>query len=839
MDYSTQHRLLTGNGYTLYNADDGSALNFLNGISVSFTSSDVKGSIYAYVGYYGYYVSPPLLSDGSYEDFSVSQSRLHEGSMVQNQETGKMYKLKMVNAKLIKVERKKITVNDLKDLPLQVGSGAKSYSIAWNGTNFNVISIAKVGCTVQGENYQRSFLNVTKSIPIKSYYDCQCMDKTKNPATKRTSGSPDYTINYDDSITTDTAPFPFRPTSVEYPQGISITTKSGSLHGKIIAEYEVLQEIWGVASHVYKAGTVVTQTSTGASGVIYKDAAIQLVGLQCADNTNTCLKITSRDYSSCGTANRDGSSLFENYLLTQQVTGAKALVTAYSYLYTYSSTSIKVISGQFDLVHNIDVSLPSNFQEISVYANDISVTGVLSFSQNAGFSRNSTSFTVLLSSLSVPQFKQGSPIMINGKSLGSPSWVSSKTGNLLPIKASTVVTYQTYRVVMPGQVVPKLLCYENCPTKQSSVCGGGSDHCSYPTPTVLKGYVSSSGSCSVKGTGYTLTGVGGNPQIKIQWANYTSYEWNQGTNQYTEVLVHYVSFVSVVDPGTTCNNPTLSFTGQTCTTSPSVSLYCSTGADFKDYRQAKSYSFDSFSGALRDVAGGSDFILNTQSQGSVFTGLMFPNTTANKNALLCTWDSTQVCPWQSYDSLDEYYYYQTGLGNGRVSLVDSANHSINFDQEMLLLYRHQGSSSNSGRNYDGVNMLLNYDGGIKGLPTMCVDPKTGEKADCKPSYVADATINYDEVVIRDSAPIIDVLTGDKYYAKAAEISEAYPVTHDTTLLNMCQNDLPKTSLPSIPDFKKLYSDPTNKGKVFPTDSELSGYLHKGKPAVAKGVVIGY
>lgn len=79
-------------------------------------------------------------------------------------------------------------------------------------------------------------MNVSKGVKIKSGPGCYCLDKTANPATTRTSGSFDYDIYYDDSITTDISPIPFNPSAISYPHGISISTKSGSLsNGQIVA----------------------------------------------------------------------------------------------------------------------------------------------------------------------------------------------------------------------------------------------------------------------------------------------------------------------------------------------------------------------------------------------------------------------------------------------------------------------------------------------------------------------------------------------------------------------------------------------------------------------------
>jgi hypothetical protein len=72
------------------------------------------------------------------------------------------------------------------------------------------------------------------------------------------------------------------------------------------------------------------------------------------------------------------------------------------------------------------------------------------------------------------------------------------------------------------------------------------------------------------------------------------------------------------------------------------------------------------------------------------------------------------------------YYYDSGPGSQRVTLVKDDGKSISFAERMTLTYTHEGTESNSGKNYDGVTTMLTYDGPgqLYGLPQLCLDKDT-------------------------------------------------------------------------------------------------------------------
>ena len=51
---------------------------------------------------------------------------------------------------------------------------------------------------------------------------------------------------------------------------------------------------------------------------------------------------------------------------------------------------------------------------------------------------------------------------------------------------------------------------------------------------------------------------------------------------------------------------------------------------------------------------------------------------------------------------------------------------------MMVKYAHSGTKSNSGKSYDGASFYLEYGGlgDLYGIPSFCVNRKTGEKSNC-------------------------------------------------------------------------------------------------------------
>jgi len=171
-----------------------------------------------------------------------------------------------------------------------------------------------------------------------------------------------------------------------------------------------------------------------------------------------------------------------------------------------------------------------------------------------------------------------------------------------------------------------------------------------------------------------------------------------------------------------------------------------------------------------------------------------------------------------------------GGDRGRTSLLDSSGKAIYFNPPLNVRYKHSGSTSNSGTNFNGANMLLTYDGigMLNGIPQMCVDPTTNRPSDCIPNGATDSSLNLFDITINPEVPLTD-LVGNKYYALPALATEHFPMAADQSICDI----LDFSNLPSVPDYTSLYKDPSNKGQTIPTD--LSGYLQGGKAVVIKGV----
>ena len=59
-------------------------------------------------------------------------------------------------------------------------------------------------------------------------------------------------------------------------------------------------------------------------------------------------------------------------------------------------------------------------------------------------------------------------------------------------------------------------------------------------------------------------------------------------------------------------------------------------------------------------------------------------------------------------------------------MVKADGKSISFAESMTLTYTHEGTESNSGKNYNGVTTMLTYDGPgqLWGLPQLCMEKAT-------------------------------------------------------------------------------------------------------------------
>ena len=124
--------------------------------------------------------------------------------------------------------------------------------------------------------------------------------------------------------------------------------------------------------------------------------------------------------------------------------------------------------------------------------------------------------------------------------------------------------------------------------------------------------------------------------------------------------------------------------------------------------------------------------------GVMFDNSTFDNDTSARQAdfasLLCSWDTTKICPHQARGAFSTFYVWETGpeSWNKLEVLVASDNSAVKFDPPMMVKYTHSGTTSNSEKNYDGAAFYLEYGGlgDLHGVPSFCVNRITGIKGAC-------------------------------------------------------------------------------------------------------------
>lgn len=151
-------------------------------------------------------------------------------------------------------------------------------------------------------------------------------------------------------------------------------------------------------------------------------------------------------------------------------------------------------------------------------------------------------------------------------------------------------------------------------------------------------------------------------------------------------------------------------------------------------------------------------------QWGIMSGPMFAPTTTNLANLACEWDTSQTCAWQSWNSLDEYYTWETGPNdwNKFTALQNPTDSSfLTFQAPLSVKYTHAAAGT-----YQNASFFLEYNGfgDLWGLPGKCVDEDTGAETDCGPG-----TRWVPELSIPDGAEVVD-LSDDTttYLVKALE-----------------------------------------------------------------------
>merc|ERR1712070_222199 len=360
----------------------------------------------------------------------------------------------------------------------------------------------------------------------------------------------------------------------------------------------------------------------------------------------------------------------------------------------------------------------------------------------------------------------------------------------------------------------------------------------------------SAGSCTTSAStdsadlpSYAFANIGGSgtaaPEATITWDMKESEDDISGDPGF----IWFIDRIELADPGMDCDlgaqDATLVFTDDNniCDTVPEVTVRCVEGDDMIDFRSAYEYTFDSDTGILTDVASGNEALIDgndnySDEWSSVYFGPLFQDDDDKAN-LACDYDSDFVCMWKAWSELSNIYFYDSGPGSQRVSLVKDGE-PIFFGTPKQLLYTHSGTESNSGRNYDGSTSFLVYDGPgqLYGFPQFCLNPITGDaSSECYPEGSEDSTINGDDIGIAEGEILTDSF-GNEYLALPGRIQEIYPVTSNTAICNDLTFDSFNLQAPSLAD---VYTESSNIYDSFPDDAEKAYYLEGGVPVVFGGV----
>lgn len=836
VEFDTVNSITSADNYVLFNADDGSRSLFSSGSMV--TSAD--GTKEAYIDNWGGW---SFDGDASWLVNDADVIKVGYSATSSNN-----YKLKVASGKLINVKTLKIKLSQLTQTPLSVyESGDVSRKIAWSGTQLETVqSVANMCIRYGGDGYE--IFNNDEPNTDK----CYCYDSNGDALT---SGQMNQIDNLDSMARTTvlSSPTAFVPTAAEFSNGIEV--RSGDLWGKINLKYENIEKLYLNTPGSFQMGQTVTQTSSGASGTVQTSTATSLKGYTCS----SCVTLTYPMMIDCATEVSDAESFLpKGAVLTQNAVVATVVEEAHGVEW---GIPIEFTTGNsFDYAVDIVVSYPSDGSlSLSWGATLSGVSGTLSkpVSASDGDLTSSSDYVLVKMDAGSPKFVAGgSNILVADVDKGNCVYNEAKSGEIEAVTGDTEVSFQVWATVQPGTTVPELMCYENCPdpTNRNTCKAYGATDCYRPGSSHLGDYgdasafscEGSAGSVSSLPTSGTFANIGGSPAATITW----NEEDAGGGNS------RYYPQVEITNYGSVCSQetiPTLTLAdaNSVCSGAPSlvVNLECYVGTDFNDYGQAKIYTYTSGTGVLEDssnndcsIGSSNSNYYDTNSGGNYMPNIQFgpfaPNNQATKDSMVCEWNEDFICPWRLWE-LDSLYMFESGESSRRFTLEDSDGNPTFFSSALNMLYVHEGTASNSGKDYNGATSLLSYrgPGQLTGLPQFCIDSNTGQKAaECIPEGSDSSTLNSFDIRI-DPAVAMEDTNGNKYYAKYESVSEIYPVVSGGASNALCSSlTLPNGSgevqLPTLDD---CYTAPSNLNEAFPDAAALeANYLYGGEPAVIQG-----
>jgi len=173
-------------------------------------------------------------------------------------------------------------------------------------------------------------------------------------------------------------------------------------------------------------------------------------------------------------------------------------------------------------------------------------------------------------------------------------------------------------------------------------------------------------------------------------------------------------------------------------------------------------------------------VLTTAPAGQSFgfnSGPMFESNQANLGKLSCDWNPNQICGWKAWNSLEEFYTWETGPNSwNKFTAVKDANGGfVSFDPPLQVEYVYPADGT-AGVNraevdskYRGSKFFLQYNGfgNLQGIPGKCVNPAdpSQQVSDCsQPGFrwVPEFTIPADATL---------AATGTEYLVKPLDIEQ--------------------------------------------------------------------
>ena len=146
---------------------------------------------------------------------------------------------------------------------------------------------------------------------------------------------------------------------------------------------------------------------------------------------------------------------------------------------------------------------------------------------------------------------------------------------------------------------------------------------------------------------------------------------------------------------------------------------------------AHNYTFTA--GILQD--GGNPATLSEAPNGQPWglnSGLLYNPTPANNTLLECPWNAAQVCSWQGYSVLSEFYTWETGPNtwNKFTSVQDSNNNVVQFDAPISVKFTYPTAGTGGlnpsavDQKFAGNTFYLQYGGfgNLSGIPGKCFNP---------------------------------------------------------------------------------------------------------------------